>query len=162
MDNLSSNNIEIALIQYRLLNCNAELKIKTKPDSGGSLVITSEIKAPDTPNILKKDDTFAVNIFIDIAGKLKDSKDTAFSASCEFEGNYRLINCENNGVPAKDNFKLWSLAANQLQPLVSQFVTDIASKMGFKNINVPPIIPGQYSRKQSPKKILPRKVKNKK
>lgn len=159
MDNLSSNNVETALIQYRLLSCNAEAKIKARPDSGGSIEITSEIKTPSSPAILKKDDPFVIRIFIGIIGKSKDSEDIAFSASCSFEGDYRLVKCEKNGVPIESNFKLWSLAINQLHPLVAQFATDLASRMGFINVIVPPILLGQYAPKSSPKKTLPKKVK---
>jgi preprotein translocase subunit SecB len=162
MDSISKNIVEIALIQYRLLKCNAELKITTKPVAGGSLEISSAIKTPTAPSFLKKDDQFNINLSLEIIGKLKDSKDTAFSSSCEFEGKYQVINCEKNGVPTKENIKLWALAASQLQPLVSQFVADIALKMGLKNINPPPIILGQYTPIQRPKQTLPVKEKNKK
>ena len=159
MDILSSNNVEIALIQHRLLNCNAELNIKTKPEMGGNLVITSEIKTPTSPSVLKKDDLFSINLFLDITGKLKDSKDTAFSVSCKFEGKYRVINCEKDGLVTKENSKLWSLAVGQLQPLVSQFTTDLAFKMGLKNITVPPVIAGLYVPLDRPTKIPTKKTK---
>jgi preprotein translocase subunit SecB len=160
MDNLSSNNVEIALTEYRLLNCKAESKIKASPNSGGSLEITSGVGTPTSPPILKKNSLFVIKISVEIIGKPKDSKDIAFSASCNFEGKYRITNCEKSGVSTKDNLKLWALAINQLHPLVSQFVSDIVSKMGFKNVNVPPLLPGQYASMKSPQSS-PKKIKAK-
>lgn len=158
MDNVSSNNVKTALTHYRLLKCNAESKIKASPNSGGSLEITSEINTPNSPTILKKGDSFVVKVFIGIIGKSKGSKEIAFSASCSFEGDYLLVDCNKSGVATKNNLILWSLAVNQLHPLVSQFVTDIVSRMGFKNIIIPPLLPGQYAPKQSPEKTLPEKT----
>jgi preprotein translocase subunit SecB len=145
-----------------LLSCNSELKNKTKPEAGGTLVITSELGTPTTPEILKKSCKFTIILSITIVGKLKDSEDIAFSMSCGFEGSFHVIDCEKNGVPVKDNIKVWTLAASILQPLVSQFASDMALKMGLKYINVPPNIPGLYLPVQRPKKTPLLKEKNKK
>lgn len=159
MGNISQDScVEIALIRHQLLTCNADLKNKPKPNTGGSLEIKSEIGIPLGPKVLKKDDQFTVTLFIGLTGTSKDSKDIAFSSSCKFEGNYRIVDCEKNGIPIKDNIKLWSLAINQLHPLVSQFVGDLAFKMGFRNINVPPIILSDYSPLTVPKKTAPKKL----
>ena|ERR1035441_8780373 len=161
MDDLSINNVKITLIQYRLLSCNAESNVEANPNSGGSVVITSEINCPTSPNILKKGETFPFRVFIEVVGKSKDSKDIAFSASCAYEGKYLIVECEKNGVPTEKNDKLWSLAMGQLHPLVSQFVTDLVLKMGFKNVNVPPLIPGRYTPKQKPKMKSLTEIKSK-
>jgi hypothetical protein len=73
-----------------------------------------------------------------------------------------VIDCEKNGVPVKDNIKVWTLAASILQPLVSQFASDLALKMGLKYINVPPNISGLYLPAQRSKKTPLLKEKNKK
>lgn len=158
MGNISQySGVEIALIRHQLLTCNAELKNKPKPNTGGSLEIKSEIGTPTEPKVLKKDDEFKVTLLIELTGTSKDSKEIAFSSSCKFEGDYRIVDCEKNGISTKDNIKLWSLAISQLHPLASQFVGDLALKMGFRNIRVPPIIIGDYSPLQTPKKTVPRK-----
>ncbi len=159
MDNVSENNIEIALTQYFLVKCNADLKIKYKPSTGGSLQITSELKTPIEPRILKKDDPFTINLSVEVVGKPKNSKGIAFTVSCGFEGNYKIINCGKSGIKTNDNLEFWSLAVSQLHPLASQFVLDITSKMGFKSITVPPIILGQYSLKEIPEKKSPKSKK---
>jgi len=159
MGNISQySGVEIALIRHQLLTCNAELKNKPKPNTGGSLEIKSEIGTPLGPKVLKKDDQFTITLFIELTGTSKDSKDITFSSSCKFEGNYRIVDCDKNGIPIKDNIKLWSLAVSQLHPLVSQFMGDLAFKMGFRNINVPPIIIGDYFPLPAPKKTAPKKA----
>ena len=159
MDNKSSDNVEIALIQHQLLNCNAEAKIKPSPDMGGNIEISINLKTPNTPGVLKKNDSFAISVQIGVTGKVEDSKDIAFNVSCEMEGIYRIINCDDNGIPTNNNINLWTSSTRQLFPLVAQLTTDLVSKLGFKNINVPAFVPSEFLLQTKPEKKSSKKSK---
>jgi hypothetical protein len=158
MDNISSNNVEVALLKHRLVKCNAELKSKQEQDSGGNLEITTEINTPKKPEILKTGDSFSISICTTVIGKPKSSEKAIFSFSCELEGDYRLVKCAKSGIATGKNLELWALAIIQLYPLVSQFVTDTTFRMGIKNVNIPPFILSEI-RSHPPKKNPPQKSK---
>jgi preprotein translocase subunit SecB len=159
MDNKSSDNVEVALIQHQLLSCNAETIIKPSPDMGGNIEISINVNTPKSPGILKKNDTFAISVQIGVIGKVKDTKDIAFNVSCEMEGSYRLINCDDNGIPTNNNINLWISSTRQLFPLVALFTTDLISRLGFKNINVPAFVPSQFLLQTKPEKKSSKKSK---
>lgn len=159
MDYQSSDNVEVALIQHQLLRCNAEANIKPSPDMGGNIEISINLNTPKSPRILKKNDSFAISVQIGVIGKVKDSKDIAFNVSCEMEGFYRLVNCDDNGIPTNNNVNLWISSTRQLFPLVAQFTTDLVSKLGFKNISVPAFIPSQFILQTKPDKKTSKKSK---
>lgn len=152
MDHQPSDNVEVALIQHQLLRCNAEANIKPSPDMGGNVEIVINLNTPKSPSTLNKNDSFSISLQIGVIGKEKDSKDIAFSVLCEMEGSYRLINCNDNGITTKNNVNLWTSSARQLFPLVAQFTTDLVSKLGFKNINVPAFVPSDFLLQTKPRK----------
>jgi len=159
MDNQSSNNVEIALIQHQLLSCNAEIKIKPSPDMGGNVEFSIGIATPKVPGILKRGDSFTLGIQIDITGKIKDTDDIAFYVTCKMEGLYHIVNCDDKGIPTINGFNLWTLSASQLCHLVAQFATDMVSRMGYKNIIVPAFIPSMVTEQIIPEKKLSKKSK---
>lgn len=159
MDYQSSDNVEVALIQHQLLRCNAEAKIKPSPEMGGYIEISANVDIPKKPSILNKDDEFAISVQIGVTGKVKDSKDIAFNVSCEMEGSFRLINCDDKGIPVNKGLNLWILSTRQLFPLVAQYTTDLVSRLGFKNINVPTFVPSQFLLRPKPVKKTSAKSK---
>lgn len=160
MDNLSKNSIEVAMNFSRLLSCEAESTSDIQKKMGGTFEVSSEIQTPAEPSVLKENDSFAIKIFVSIIGRLEDSEEEAFSATCGFEGDFSIVSCSCEGVAA-NNITLWSLAAGQLHPLVSRFLTDIILRMGFSNINIPPVLPGNYTQTGSSSKNVPKRKRKK-
>ena len=160
MDHKSSDNVEVALIQHQLNRCSAEAKIKPSPDLGGNIEILINVETPKKPSILRKDDNFIISVQIGVTGKIKDTKDIAFNVSCEMEGTFSLINCDDKGIPVNNGLNLWILSTRQLFPLVSQYTTELVSRLGFKNISVPSFVPSQFLLR--PKSVKKASAKSKK
>lgn len=159
MENNASKNVETALIQHRLVSCNAEAKIQPSPKMGGNIEILIKLNTPETPEIIKKNDMFDINVMVEVNGKVKETDEIAFNASCEMEGTFQLVNCEGIGIPTSDGLHLWTLSTKQLFPLVAQFANDLISKLGFKNINIPASIPGKLLLHKKPVKKPAKKTK---
>ena len=155
MDNISSNNIEVALIQHKLINCNAEMITPPSEVAGGSIEVIYNVETPKKTGVFKKNDSFELKLLVEINGKLK-TEEIAFRVSCKMEGNFRIVNCDDIGVSTDNTIKLWSLSANLLCPLAVQFAMDMVSRMGYKNVNVPLFIPRLnllgINRKKNPSK----------
>jgi len=157
MDIQSCNNVEVSLTQHRLLNCTVKTKIKSSPDIGGSIVISLMVGTPEKPKMLKKGDTFDINVEILISGKVKDTDEDAFNVSCEMEGTYELINCGDNGIPTVNNAIFWTIPTKQLFPLNAQFANDLLVKMGFRNINIPLSFPNMLPLQKKVAKVKSKK-----
>lgn len=157
MENQSSNNVEIALIKHRLIDCKAETQKKLDTKSGGSLVFSYQIQTPESPETLNKGESFPIAIFIDIKGMLKDTDETAFQVSCGMEGYFEIINCHEDGI--QNNTGLWKIAAGQLSPVLSQFASELILRMGFSNIHIPPYISGMFEAETKKKRNGKKKTK---
>lgn len=153
MENKPCNNVEIALVQHRLLDCSAKSTIKP-PVSGGKIEFNINLNTPDTPLAVGKDDTFNLGLNITCKGKTSEKNSTMFIASCNIEGTYKVISGEIN-IAEDDGsaFPFWKEQIDKLCPLISQYLSDMVLKMGYKN--VPPLLHLPYmnspKKKQTPK-----------
>jgi hypothetical protein len=129
----------ITLIHHVLTSCKAENKINPTDSKGGIVEFSTTLEAPDDKSIIKKGESYLISLLLDCTGKTKDSKDIAFQVSCKMEGVCAVIDGSTVGI--KSSPDLWAIPANQLYPLVAQFISDVVSRMGYKNIAIPVSIP---------------------
>lgn len=138
MDNGPSDTTYIALIHHQLLNCSAEVKVNATESKGGNVTFESTLEAPDDNVTMKTGESYSIKILLDCTGKIGNTENVAFHATCQMEGICMVVNAPNAGV--KSTATYWLPPANQLYPLLSQYVNEMISRMGFKNVIVPPFM----------------------
>src|ERR1035437_8586186 len=131
MENNKQPSAEVSLIRSRLIECHADVKDRTLPLKGGTVQFVITVETPDTPDVLKSGDTFTIGILLECKGKNSDSKNTDFSIACKMEGTYKIFKCLECGIVTENNHVLWTYSASLLFPLLAQYVSDTASRMGY-------------------------------
>ena len=156
MEDITKYNVNYSLINHQLISCNAESKIIAKPGLGGAVEFAISIETPTSPDTLKAGDTFSLTIILETTGTNIKDKTQMFSVVCKIAGTYQIFTCPECGIITANNNNFWSVASGQLLPLVSQYTSDILSRMGFKNILVPSHVPVSIAK---PAKPITRKKK---
>lgn len=156
MADIAKNNVNFSLIDHQLIICNAESKAKPVPGQGGIVEFGINIETPESPSVLKTGDTFSISIVMESTGVNNKDNTEIFKISCKMAGTYSVVVCPDCGITTSNNDSFWAVASGQLLPLVSQYITDTLSRMGFKNITVPSYVPTLEPNPAAPK---PRKKK---
>lgn len=139
MENKSVNSAYITLIDHQLITCSAESFVKSSESKGGSVEFITTMEFPDTSTHIKKGESYSIFVGLECIGKVGDTDTVAFRVLCKMEGFCTILNAPEAGIKSSNIF--WFIPANQLYPLLSQFTSDIVSRMGYKNINIPPSVP---------------------
>ena|SRR6185369_3680401 len=163
MDYGPSDDTYIALIHHKLLNCSAEVKVNASESKGGNVTFESTLEVPDDSITMKTGESYSIKILLDCTGKIGDTENVAFHATCQMEGICMVVNAPNAGV--KSTATYWLPPANQLYPLLSQYVNEMIFRMGFKNVIVPPFmqpLPVDVDKKGSKSKKITKASKLKK
>lgn len=145
MENNKQPSTEVSLISSRLVECQADVINRTQPEKGGTVQFVITVETPETPDVLKSGDTFTIGILLECKGKNRESKKNDFSIACKMEGKYKVFKCQDCGIITENNHVLWTYSAGMLFPLLAQYVSDTASRMGYKNINVPMFLPATHN-----------------
>lgn len=135
MDVQPQSSVEIILVHHQLVKCNAESKIKAAAGKGGTVEFTIEIESPKIGKKIIPDEIFPIILGLNCIGKAEEDQGIAFQASCSIEGMFHIVDCPKEGIMS--NTSLWVSPARQILPLVAQFVSDMVSRMGYKNIQIP-------------------------
>ncbi len=148
MENKPASTAYIALTHHQLISCSAETYIKATVSKGGTIEFTTTMEIPDTSTLLKKGESYSIFVGLDCIGKSEETNDIAFKISSKMEGICTIANTSENGMKSSDIF--WIVPVNQLYPLLSQFTSEVISRMGYKNIDIPPMMITAPIRKKLP------------
>lgn len=140
--NEAARNVEITLIQHRLLECAAKGHLNPSAiTSGGKVELLMGLETPDTPFVIKKGNTMALSLNLNCTGKTSEKADIIFTASCNMEGVYLVTECPEDGVEIKADVDFWRRHADKLCPVASQYLSDMVIKMGYRPIPIPLSVP---------------------
>jgi len=131
----------ITLINHKVIKFNAEDTIFPQISKGGVVTLTNILETPEDVKKLKTNDTFSVLLTLECKASDGKSEKTAFTVSCSVSGSFIVAQCAQNEINPIGNNTLWNTAASQLMPLLSSYVSEQITRMGFKNIQIPPFLP---------------------
>lgn len=140
MDNKTDTTPIGTLIHYQLVSCNAYVAVDAKESKGGNVEFTISYTTPDEGTVLRSGETYSAIISLDCTGKVGETETIAFHADCKMEGVYKIYRAPEQGF--KSSVAFWAQPVNQLYPLISQYVTEMIGRMGFRNIAISPSIEG--------------------
>ncbi len=131
----------VALINHKVVRLYAEDTIFPHESKGGVVSIESTLEIPDDIKELRPNDKFSILLTLECRASDGVSEKTAFTASCKVEGTFVVVKCAHEEINPVANFIFWNTAASQLTPLLSSYISEQITRMGFKNIQIPPFIP---------------------